>query len=163
MIARPCLACGEPITAGSYCRDCTPADKPRPEGHVHTNTTKWKKLSQRLRKLQNYCDMCGSTERLTVDHILPVSDYEELAYAVENLRVLCHTDNSRRGDRYTQAEADAVIARLEEAYKRRPTRKGRERIEAARRASDQGLCGQGAESPPDGKPQGALHTSRRST
>ncbi len=159
MIARPCLSCGDVISSGSHCPDCKPADRPRPKGHVHTNTTKWKNLSKKLRRMSPFCEFCSATERLTVDHILPVSDYEELAYAVENLRVLCHTCNSKRGDRFTQAEAEAVIARLEQAYKRRPTSKGRERIEAARRASDLGICPDGSRSPPDGKAQGALHTA----
>lgn len=157
MIAKPCLACGTPGPS-SYCDDCRPADKPRPRGHIHTNPTKWKKLSQKLRRMSPFCELCPATGRLTVDHVLPVADYPELAYAVENCRVLCHTCNSRRGDRFTQAEAQAVLERLEQTYKRRPTRKGRERIEAARRASDQGVCPDRSSAPPDGKPYSQLHT-----
>ncbi len=35
------------------------------------------------------CCLCGSTEKLTVDHIKPRSVFPELFYEVSNGRVLC--------------------------------------------------------------------------
>ena len=81
-----------------------------------------------------WCEQCGTTSSLTVDHILPVSDYAEIAYATENLTVRCRSCNSRRGTRYTLDEAQAVLTRLQRAYERRPTRQGAERVQAAQRA-----------------------------
>lgn len=140
MIARPCAGCGDIIATGSRCADCRPtrASSP-PRSHVaYANNGKWKNLSKRLRKASPFCETCGSGDRLTVDHIVPESVAPELAYAEENLRVLCHADNSRRQDTYTTEEAQHVLDRLTAAYRRRPTRKGRERIAAAERACHQG-------------------------
>lgn len=51
----------------------------------------------------NRCVICGATERLSLDHIIPYS--KGGPDTVENLRVLCRYCNSRRGaGRYTDDE-----------------------------------------------------------
>jgi 5-methylcytosine-specific restriction endonuclease McrA len=132
---RCCIRCGEP-SPGSYCPGCRPAD-------TRTRKTKgqaaydpvWRKLSQRARRLQPWCVDCGTTEDLTADHILPKVDYPELVHAIENLAVRCRSCNSRRGaTAFTAHEAQAVLTRLQDTYKRRPTANGRERVNVAQRA-----------------------------
>ena len=94
MTLRPCLTCGEP-SSGSYCSGCRPADT-RPTMRQRGYGTAWDKLSKRLRRLSPFCESCGATEQLSVDHVLPVSDYPELILVVENCRVLCRTCNAKR-------------------------------------------------------------------
>lgn len=157
MISRPCLGCGELIPAATYCRDCQP--DPGPRDHVAwANNAQWKNLSKRLRSTQPWCDFCPATTNLTVDHILPVSDYPELTYSTENCRVLCRSCNSQRGNTYTQDEAHDVLTRLQSAYKRRPTRRGRERVAVAQRAiQTQGGGTRGRTAPTAGKPWGRMN------
>jgi len=125
---------------------------------AYANNARWKNTSKRLRKASPFCEQCGAVEMLTVDHIIPESVAPELAYAEENLRVLCHADNSSRQDRYTTDEAHGVLTRLQAAYNRRPTRKGRDRIAAAQRAiQDQGEGTQRVGLPTAGKAQGAMN------
>lgn len=132
---RPCLDCGEP-TDGPRCPEHTTTDtRVRDKAHVHTNTARWKALSKRLRKLSPFCELCGAIEQLSVDHILPVSEAPELAYAEENCRIACLTCNGRRGNHFTPEEAHAVLKRLQTTYERHPTKTGRERINVAQRAA----------------------------
>lgn len=128
---RPCLDCGTPA-AGPRCPEHTVTDTRTNRTHVAwRNDAKWKNLSKRLRKAQPWCSQCSTTVDLTVDHIVPVSQAPELAYAVENCDVLCRSCNGRRGNQFTLDEAHGVLNRLEREYKRRPTTTGRARINAA--------------------------------
>lgn len=116
MIPRPCVACGDLISSGSRCDDCKLPAKPQPraKGH-HRNTERWKRLSKRLRSLSPFCENCGATERLEVDHVIPIAELEQYGltpYSTENLRVLCKTHNLQRGNRCTDAERAAVLARI---------------------------------------------------
>lgn len=161
MIARPCLRCGDLIPTGSHCTDCKP--KPAPQDHVaYKNNAPWKRLSQKLRRLQPWCNQCGATNNLQADHILPESKYPELAYCEENLQVLCRTCNGQRGNRFTEADQAAVIARLEAQYKRRPTRRTRLHIEIAKTSGrTQGGRPERDVRPMADQPRSALHTARR--
>lgn len=134
MTLAPCLVCGEPC-AGPRCpaHTLTPVTA-RDPGHVHTNPAAWKSLSRKLRRQSPFCEWCGATDRLSVDHVLPVADYPELALAAENCRVLCRVCNGRRGNTVTTAEAHAVLAALDARQKRRPSKAGRARLEVAQRA-----------------------------
>jgi 5-methylcytosine-specific restriction endonuclease McrA len=133
MTLRPCLDCGGPCT-GTRCPDCRPPDT-KASARDRGYRTAWDKLSRRARKLQPWCTSCGAVDDLTLDHIIPISVEPELALAVENGQVLCRPCNGRRGNTYTHADAAAVLTRLRDAYRRHPTRKGRERIIAAQRAA----------------------------
>lgn len=112
MTARPCIACGEVISTGTYCTECKPAETGRDRTSAHWNNARWKNLSKRLRAAQPFCDICAGTAHLQVDHLLPVVDFPELTYQTANLRVLCRTCNGRRGASYTVAEAELVLSRL---------------------------------------------------
>ncbi|CAJ1505680.1 HNH endonuclease signature motif containing protein [[Mycobacterium] burgundiense] len=161
MIARPCAGCGEVIAAGSWCRDCRPqrADTPPRDHPAYANGARWKALSKRIRKASPFCEQCGSGDRLQVDHVVPHGVAPELAFAEENLRVLCALDNNRRQNTYTHDEAQHVLDRLTAAYNRRPTRKGRERIAAAERACDQGGYPEPVRVPTAGKAHRAMKTT----
>jgi 5-methylcytosine-specific restriction endonuclease McrA len=149
---RPCLDCGTP-SDGPRCPAHTTTTKQRPKGHIHTNTTRWKNLSKRLRKLSPFCELCGAREQLSVDHILPVSEAPELVFAEENLRVGCLSCNGSRGNRFTHDEAHAVLKRLESAYNRRPTAKGRQCVTVAQRlAQTRGGTPSDQDSRPGGRP-----------
>ena len=139
----PCTACGEPHDGPGRCPDCrreadTARDRTRDPSRSHQGTARWTKLSARLRRIAPFCETCGSTKLLEVDHILPVVEFPELVYIIENLRVLCRRCNRSRGHRWTPAEASAVLERLESAYRRRPKRTLREAILAAQRAAQGG-------------------------
>lgn len=117
-------------------------------------------MSRRLRRAAPFCEQCASRSDLCVDHVVPVSVVPELAYAEENCRVLCRSCNGRRGNRWTEAEALAVLARLEDTARRRPSRQARQRAEALRSAL--GTRGGGADRPTlrsDGS-RGADYTPR---
>ncbi|WP_143769462.1 HNH endonuclease [Skermania sp. ID1734] len=46
--------------------------------------------------MQPWCTTCGSTDRLSVDHIIPAALRPDLAYETTNLQVLCLTCNGRK-------------------------------------------------------------------
>lgn len=94
MTLKPCLTCGEPSEA-TRCPDCRPKDT-RPRDRVtRTNNARWKNLSRRLRRLQPFCNHCGTADDLTVDHIIELEDGGE-PYALDNLQVLCRSCNTRK-------------------------------------------------------------------
>lgn len=134
MSLKPCLDCGTPAD-GPRCDEHT-VDKraPKPKSHVHANRGQWKALSAKARRQQPWCSRCHTGSDLTADHIIPFSTCPELAHAIENLDVLCRSCNGKRGNRFTPEEARAVLTRLQGNYNRRPTKQGRERIDAAQRA-----------------------------
>jgi 5-methylcytosine-specific restriction endonuclease McrA len=124
-VNRPCISCGAIIDSGSRCDDCTLPTKPqqRAKGH-HRSTERWKRLSKRLRSLSPFCEQCGATERLEVDHVIPADEAMTLGidpYETENLRILCKSHNLQRGNRCTDAERAAVLARIAAKPRNRAT------------------------------------------
>lgn len=158
MTARPCLTCGDVIASGSHCRECQPIDNTRDKTSAHWNTGRWKNLSKRLRRQSPFCETCSSTAHLQVDHILPITDYVELTYEVENLRVLCRTCNGRRGANYTVAEAERVLSALLSTQTRRPSPRLRKLIPVAQRAVQVGSRPPDQRVPPVGKAHSQLHS-----
>ena len=71
-MTKPCLVCGEPSDR-SRCPEHQNHKSSAGRHAVHLNTTRWKKLSRKLRRMQPFCSTCGAREDLTVDHIVPVS------------------------------------------------------------------------------------------
>ncbi|WP_079635083.1 HNH endonuclease signature motif containing protein [Mycobacteroides abscessus] len=115
MAARPCLGCGDLIDKGSRCTACRPKDTRRNRGPGRSQGDwQWRQLSKRLRTQSPFCEFCGSKDGLTVDHIIPPSEAPKLAHEVVNLRVLCRSCNSRRGNRVTDIERIAVYRAIEE-------------------------------------------------
>lgn len=68
--------------------------KPKPGSSVY-ETRRWRKLSARIRKERGRCEQCGSTEQLSVDHIIPLFKFPphperyEKAWSEDNLMVMC--------------------------------------------------------------------------
>ncbi|MEC3861191.1 HNH endonuclease signature motif containing protein [Mesobacterium sp. TK19101] len=62
-----------------------------------TRGPRWKAL--RLQALDRdgwQCVKCGTRRRLECDHILPVRDRPDLAYALSNLQILCGRCHARK-------------------------------------------------------------------
>jgi len=62
------------------------------------SSAKWRKLRQSIIKRDGCCQMCGTEERLSVDHIVPRhlgGDDNP-----NNLQVLCSSCNSSKGGRF---------------------------------------------------------------
>lgn len=57
----------------------------------------WRKARAEAIRVHPYCTWCGSTEDLTGDHITPLS--KGGTNEAGNIRVLCRSCNSRRGNR----------------------------------------------------------------
>jgi len=114
-----CLGCGE-LTEGSRCASCA-LPRTRPPGRSeHYNDNRWRTLSMRLRKQSPFCEQCGSTDRLSVDHIIPVSEAPELRLEPLNCRVLCLSYNASRRNNCTDEERAAVLAAISQR-RRRPS------------------------------------------
>ncbi|WP_353961923.1 HNH endonuclease [Mycolicibacterium hippocampi] len=110
---RPCLGCSTLIPKGSRCGDCQPKRPATPGRKGRTATDwRWRKLSQKLRRLSPFCEKCLATTDLTVDHIIPLSERPDLARDEPNCRVLCRLCNAARGERCTDQERQQVLATL---------------------------------------------------
>lgn len=147
MSMKPCIVCGEP-SGQSRCSAHRQDTRTNRTHIAWRNDTKWKKFSRKLRKMSPFCELCGATNDLTVDHIIPVSQRPELAYKVENCRILCRSCNgTKAGAPPTDDERKAVEDRLEASRQRRAriTRS----LEA--QASDQGICPPETNAPTLGK------------
>lgn len=53
------------------------------------HTYKWISLRKKILKENDSCRICGKTDGLTVDHIIPPRGNEELFFNENNLQVLC--------------------------------------------------------------------------
>lgn len=132
---RPCLTCGEPSDA-PRCAEHTTDTRIRKDKGQAAYDPVWRRLSIKARKMQPWCLDCRSADNLTADHIIPKTVAPELVHSIENLAVRCRSCNSRRGaTAFTTTDAQEVLDRLTAAYNRRPTKRGRERINAAQRAT----------------------------
>lgn len=59
-------------------------------------TPEWKRTRAIVRQRDGACVMCGSRDRLSVDHIIPRRDAPHLAFELSNLRTLCASCHGRR-------------------------------------------------------------------
>lgn len=57
----------------------------------------WYRLVARKKRETPFCVLCGATEDLTGDHIVPLSRGGQSVY--ENIRILCRPHNSSKGAR----------------------------------------------------------------
>lgn len=99
MLPRPCVDCGVVVRA-SRCAECMRfKERARPTRADRGYDYSWKKLSKQLREQQPFCSIVGCTSTdLTVDHIIPLSDAPWLRLEISNLRVLCRSHNSQKGN-----------------------------------------------------------------
>ena len=58
----------------------------------------WDAWLEKLEYLENRCQCCGTTEHITIDHIVPLS--RGGTNAVSNLQPLCRSCNCRKGNKY---------------------------------------------------------------
>lgn len=109
-LQKPCISCGELIASGSRCPGCRlpTASRPKASATRRGYDHRWANLSKRLRKQSPFCQTCGSTTNLTVDHIIPLSESPDLRLEPLNCQVLCRTCNSRRNNRCANDERQAV-------------------------------------------------------
>jgi 5-methylcytosine-specific restriction endonuclease McrA len=98
-LPRPCAGCGKVVRA-SRCAECKRVlDRGRPTRTQRGYDYAWNKLSKHLREQQPYCSIQGCTNKdLTVDHIIPLGDAPHLRLEPSNLRVLCRSHNSQKGN-----------------------------------------------------------------
>ena len=99
-LPRPCAGCGR-IVRDSRCLECKRLlDRQRPTRTQRGYDYSWMKLSRKLREIQPFCSIRGCTSKdLTVDHIIPLAEAPHLRLEVTNLRVLCRSHNSQKGNR----------------------------------------------------------------
>ena len=97
MTLRPCLGCGEP-TDRTRCPGCQPADQ-RPSSTRRGYDAAWRRLSQRARRLQPFCDDCGAVADLTTDHTTEAWERHAagLPIRLQDVAVVCRSCNARRG------------------------------------------------------------------
>ena len=102
-LPRRCLDCGELTTHGSRCLRCT-TDRARERPHRDAaarfrSTFAWQKLRGVVMRAHPWCERCGATDDLTVDHVVPIARAPELALDVSNLEVRCRRCNASKGAR----------------------------------------------------------------
>lgn len=94
---RPCLDCGVLTTVGNRCQAHRSAAMSRwKEGKPNPYADPaWKKLSAQIRSKRPWCEVCGRTTDLTVDHLDPISKGGPLLAPEHRLRVLCKPCHGR--------------------------------------------------------------------
>jgi 5-methylcytosine-specific restriction endonuclease McrA len=65
----------------------------------------WRRLREQVLREEPWCTLCGRRPSTQVDHILPLSQYPELAHERTNLRGSCARCNARRGAAMTNGRA----------------------------------------------------------
>ena len=98
MILRPCLDCGLPSDATRCAEHEAERARRRERGRTRTDehrsrSRSWRALSALLREASPFCERCGSTDDLTVDHVVPLSLGGEELHGP--MRVLCRPCHGR--------------------------------------------------------------------
>ena len=118
-LQRPCIKCSDLIDNGSYCAECRPKPtRNSRSSHPSLHTARWTRLSKKLRTQSPQCELCGSTDRLHLDHLVSPWDKPEWAFETANTRVACGACNTSRG-RDTTDELVALVQARIDAKKRR--------------------------------------------
>ena len=103
MIARPCLDCGRLVTGMTRCAACNGELQRRRDARRGSPSARgydwsWQQQSKGAREEQGWCEVCGGTSDLTLDHIVPLA--RGGTNEPGNVRVLCRSCNSRKAARY---------------------------------------------------------------
>lgn len=98
-VLRVCMGCGVP-TPSTRCPDCTSeVNQRRGRGGASARGygRRWERTAAGVKRRQPFCSVCGTTERLSVDHI--VAKANGGTDDPTNLQTLCVTHNSAKGKR----------------------------------------------------------------
>ena len=95
---RPCLDCGALTMVGNRCQTHRAAAQSRwkenrPNPYLDPA---WRKLSSQMRRKHPWCEVCGKTTDLTVDHLDPLSKGGPLLAEEHRLRVICRPCHGRQ-------------------------------------------------------------------
>ena len=95
---RPCLDCGVLTMVGNRCQAHRAAAQSRwkenrPNPYLDPA---WRKLSIQMRRKHPWCEVCGKTTDLTVDHLDPLSKGGPLLAEEHRLRVICRPCHGRQ-------------------------------------------------------------------
>jgi 5-methylcytosine-specific restriction endonuclease McrA len=95
---RPCLDCGVLTMVGNRCQQHRAAAQAKwKEGRPNPYLDPaWRKLSSQMRRKHPWCEVCGKTTDLTVDHLDPLSKGGPLLAEEHRLRVVCRTCHGRQ-------------------------------------------------------------------
>jgi 5-methylcytosine-specific restriction endonuclease McrA len=115
---KPCLDCGD-LSERSRCPEHDRAT-PKASSTVRGYDTPWRRLSERARRLQPFCDDCGTSADLTVDHTPEAWRRRAagLEIRLQDVAVVCRSCNAKRGRARPETWGDGVAE-----GRRRPTGK----------------------------------------
>lgn len=125
MVFQPCVECGE-LSDKNRCVSHRLKSTPKfKRSHAADfNRSKWRRFSKKLRAMSPHCEMCGTDDDLTVDHIVRVVDRPEWTYEVDNCRILCRYDNGKIARTPATPEVEAEVGRkIAESKARRVRRR----------------------------------------
>lgn len=96
-ITKSCATCGTP-SSHTYCPDHRPRDQ-RANHRRDTTTASWRRLAALAKHAQPFCQLCGTTTNLQVDHSPRAWARIALRLPVNlcDVSVLCGPCNSRAG------------------------------------------------------------------
>lgn len=101
MTLRTCIQCGD-LAEGTRCASCQTerdrlVDQSRGSSTARGYDRKWQAKSSRAIRRQPACAVCGTTEDLSSDHVVPkaAGGTDDLS----NLVTLCRRHNSSKGAR----------------------------------------------------------------
>lgn len=123
MVMQPCVECGD-LSENNRCsrHKLKSAPKDREAHAAYANRSKWRRLSKKLRKASPFCEICGTSDDLTVDHIVRVHDRPEWTYEPDNCRILCRYHNGKLASIPATAEVEREIEQKIAASKARRLR-----------------------------------------
>ncbi|WP_432791740.1 HNH endonuclease signature motif containing protein [Brevibacterium sp. K11IcPPYGO002] len=120
---QPCVECGELSEKNRCSRHKLKHSPKTTRSHAADfNRSKWRRLSQKLRKASPFCEVCGTSDDLTVDHIVRVVDRPEWTYEPDNCRILCRYHNGKIARTPATAEVENEIGKKIAASKARRLR-----------------------------------------
>ncbi len=93
MTLKSCIGCGA-VCPAAWCDDCRATQPVRVRGKRPARPWRWRRLSERARRLVRACAVCGTETDLTADHLHPVSLGGAMIPGPDGIRILCRAHNS---------------------------------------------------------------------